>query len=167
MKKLIVLVGAALLSTACNSQEHSKDKAFNEANPDVTEQPKGSWKVNREFDENGNLTRYDSIYSWSSTDSTRNWNLQDRDSLLQSFRSSFRSYFSGADTLGYPGFQANDSLFMKGFFNDDFFESDFGRDFMDLDQIHKRMESMHREFMKRYGESPDPDSIQHKRSEGS
>ena len=26
-------------------------------------QPKGSWKVDREFDENGNLIRYDSIYT--------------------------------------------------------------------------------------------------------
>lgn len=33
-----------------------------------SEQPKGTWKVDKEFDENGNLTSYYSISSWSSPD---------------------------------------------------------------------------------------------------
>ncbi|WAC01988.1 hypothetical protein N7U66_19475 [Lacinutrix neustonica] len=62
MKKYVLVAITALLSMSCNGQ---KRKAKDIENT-VVEQPKGSWKVDKEFDDQGNLIRYDSIYSWSS-----------------------------------------------------------------------------------------------------
>lgn len=151
MKKIALLFLAAILSMSCNSQENKKDGAEqkNEKN-ELTERPKGTWKVDKEFDENGNLIRYDSIYSWSSADAFEDLNLQDRDSLLQSFQSKFFRRFSGSDRFGFNPFFEQDSLFGQRFFNEDFFGSDFGKDFMDIDKMHERMQRMEKEFFERH-----------------
>ena len=68
MKKYIILVFTALLTINCNGQQNETKKSdIKESEENAVEQPKGAWKVNKEFDENGNLIKYDSIYSWSST----------------------------------------------------------------------------------------------------
>lgn len=148
MKRQLVLLFAVLSLAGCNGQEHKEKKK--EEQSEVSEKPKGSWKVNREFDENGNLVRYDSIYSYSSTDELEDFAEMDRDSIFKSFQSQFSRSFRGFDPIMEGGFFTSDSLFMKNFFADDFFENDFGQDFKDLDQMHKRMQAMQRRFLKRY-----------------
>lgn len=154
MKKIAILSWAVLLAVSCNAQEQDKknkeeslDKAKEEQ---LVEVPKGTWKVDKEFDENGNLIRYDSIYSWSSLDNADDIPFKDRDSLLQSFQSKFFSHFQGMEQQGLGNFFRSDSLLMDRFFNDDFFKSDFGRDFMDIDHMRQRMEEMERRFLERY-----------------
>ena len=66
MKKYVLLFMIGMLSVSCNSQ--NKDLKNKESEEKSIKEPKGSWKVDKEFDENGNLIRYDSIYSWSSDD---------------------------------------------------------------------------------------------------
>lgn len=152
MKKYVALAISALLTLSCNSQEKkAKEDAQEGTKAHSTEAPKGSWKVNREFDEDGNLIRYDSIYSWSSGTDLNELAAMDRDSILKSMRSRFYRNFSGFDHEGFSDIFGEDSLFTKQFFNDDFFDSDFGHDFMDIDQIRKRMERMQRKFLERYG----------------
>lgn len=48
MKKYILLFVACLISVSCKGQENQNN---------VVEAPKGTCKVNKEFDENGNLIR--------------------------------------------------------------------------------------------------------------
>lgn len=152
MKKYGILVLSALLSISCNSQENkTEDNARMKGNEEhLTETPKGSWKINKEFDEDGNLIRYDSIYSWSSTTDLDDLATLDKDSVLKSMQSRFYRSFSHFNREGYPGFFGEDSLFTKQFFTDDFFESEFGQDFMDIDRVRERMEDMQRKFMERY-----------------
>lgn len=148
MKRMVTMFLAVFFLIGCQGQE--KKEIEQEEKTELEEQPKGSWKVNREFDEAGNLIRYDSIYSWSSTDDMNDLMSMDRDSIFQSFRSRFSRSFSGMeDFMGESPF-AQDSLFMKRFFADDFFESEFGQDFMDLDSIQRRMEAMQKRFLERY-----------------
>jgi hypothetical protein len=80
-------------------------------------------------------------------------------------QSKFYTHFSQFDfeKEGFPGFFDEDSLFTKRFFTDGFFESEFGKDFMDIDHMHKRMEAMQKQFLERYkplvqekGEHKDP-----------
>ncbi len=119
----------------------------------TAEQPKGTWKVDKEFDENGNLTRYDSIYSWSSTDNLDELAQKNPDSLMQSLRSKFYRNFSGIDDQRFGDLFADDSLFTEQFFDDDFFDSEFGEDFMDIDRIRERMETMQQKFWKGTGQN--------------
>ena len=90
MKKYILLFMIGLLSVSCNGQKNdTKNTETKENEGNIVEQPKGSWKVDKEFDDNGNLIRYDSIYSWSSNGKFDNLSLSDKDSLMQSFKSRF------------------------------------------------------------------------------
>lgn len=152
MKKFLVLLVAALLTISCNSQENKNKEESDKKDEVVIDSPKGSWKVNKEFDEEGNLIRYDSIYSWSSGDDLDELAILDRDSTLKSMQSRFFRNFSqfDFDREGFGDLFAEDSLFTKRFFNDDFFDSEFGRDFMDIDKMHERMEAMQKRFLDRY-----------------
>jgi len=141
-----------LLSVSCNSQNNDiKITETKERNDEkIVEEPKGTWKVDKEFDENGNLIRYDSIYSWSSYDKYNNLSLSERDSLVQSFKSRFFTNFSRFENQGFEDVFSKDSLFSKHFFNDDFFGSDFGSDFMDIDKIRQQMIARQNFFLKKY-----------------
>jgi len=137
-----------LLSVSCIGQKNDIIKEENKIN--LNEEPKGTWKVEKAFDENGNLIRFDSIYSWSSDDNYKNLSLLERDSLMQSLKSRFFTDFSEFSNQGYEEVFSKDSLFTKRFFNDDFFGSDFGSDFMDIDKIREEMIARQKDFLEKY-----------------
>lgn len=160
MKKATTLLMAAVLTLSCDAQEKdSADTLKKEDKQTVAGQPKGEWKVNKEFDEAGNLIRYDSIYSWSSGNDLDELSLLDRDSTLRSLRSRFYREFSRIDEQEFGDLFSADSIFSKRFFNDDFFDSEFGRDFMDIDRIRERMERLQQEFLEKYQSEYEKDSI--------
>lgn len=146
---ILFFTGLMLTLNGCQGQEHKEREMTKEGDNKEVVQPKGSWEVNKEFDENGNLIRYDSIYTWSS-DSLDNLADLDRDSLLNNFESKFYSHFSQFKNQGFGDLFEPDSLFSKRFFNDGFFESDFGEDFMELDRIRKRMMERQKSFLEKY-----------------
>lgn len=152
IKNYGILLMTAILTTGCNSQENKNNEEFEKVDEGITEAPKGNWKVNREFDEVGNLIRYDSIYSWSSGDDLDKLATFDRDSTLKSMQSRFYKNFSqfDFDKEGFGDLFAEDSLFTQQFFNDDFFGNEFGKDFMDIDKMHERMEAMQKRFLDKY-----------------
>ncbi|MCX2764966.1 hypothetical protein [Aquimarina muelleri] len=137
----IYILMLALLSVSCKGQENKTN---------IDEEPKGTWKVDKEFDENGNLIRYDSIYSWSSDNKFDNLSSIDRDSLIQSFKSRFFTNFEKFEDEGFEDVFSQDSLFSERFFNDDFFGSSFGKDFMDIDKIRQQMIVKQKKFLEKY-----------------
>lgn len=140
-----------LLSVSCNGQKNDTEKTeITESEGKIVEQPKGSWKVDKEFDDDGNLIRYDSIYSWSSNGKLDNLSTVDKDSLLQSFKLRFFKNFSDFENNGFDDVFSKDSLFSKHYFNDDFFGSDFGKDYMDIDKITQQMIARQKKFLEKY-----------------
>ncbi|SDS40120.1 hypothetical protein SAMN04515667_2091 [Formosa sp. Hel1_31_208] len=151
MKKYILLFIIGLLSVSCNSQNNDiKNTETKKSEKKIVKEPKGTWKVDKEFDEKGNLIRYDSIYSWSSDDKYNNLSLSARNSLMQSFKSRFFTNFSEFENQGFEDVFSKDSLFTKHFFNDNFFGSDFGLDFMDIDKIRQQMIVRQKKFLEKY-----------------
>ncbi|MDD3773008.1 MAG: hypothetical protein PHC38_10205 [Weeksellaceae bacterium] len=147
---MLVLL-AALLSISCNGQKNdSKKTGIKESEEKIIEQPKGTWKVDKKFDDKGNLISYDSIYSWSSNGKLDNLSTLDRDSLLQSFKSRFFTNFSDFENQGFDDVFSKDSLFSKHFFNEDFFGSDFGKDYMEIDKITQQMIARQKKFLEKY-----------------
>lgn len=64
MKKYSLFLFVALLCCGCKSKNNeSKEWKIDRGKKDLSELPKGSWTVDKEYDENGNLIRYDSSYS--------------------------------------------------------------------------------------------------------
>ena len=145
MKNYILLLFLALLCVNCNGQVDQKIKVENN---DI-ETPKGAWKVNKEFDENGNLIRYDSIYSWSSNSKFDNLSIT-KDSLRKSFRSKFFKNFSEFENKGFQNMFSQDSLFSNHFFNDSFFGSPIGKDLIDIDKLQQQMIQKQKKFLEKY-----------------
>ncbi|MGJ8745953.1 hypothetical protein [Polaribacter sp.] len=151
MKKYILLFMVGLLSVSCNGQNNEKIKSEKEENKtNIKEEPKGTWKVDKEFDENGNLIKYDSVYSWSSHNKLDNLSSNERDSLMHSLKSRFFTNYSGFENQWFDDVFSRDSLFSKRFFNDDFFDSNFGKDFMDLDKLRQQMMVRQKKFLEKY-----------------
>lgn len=147
----MLFIMTALLSVSCSGQKNDSKKIASEKSLDtIVKQPKASWKVDKEFDENGNLIRYDSIYSWSSNSKFDNLSMLGKDSLIKSFESKFFRNFSHFENQGFENMFTPDSLFSKHFFNDDFFKSDFGKDFMDIDNIRQQMKDRQKKFLEKY-----------------
>ena len=101
IKKCGILLLATLITAGCNSQENKNKEETDNKQEVSADAPKGSWKVNREFDEEGNLIRYDSIYSWSSGDDLDRLSSLDRDSTLQAMQSKFYRNFSSFGNQGF------------------------------------------------------------------
>ncbi|ADY30678.1 MULTISPECIES: hypothetical protein [Cellulophaga] len=147
MKKYLALALLICLNVSCNGQNNKE-----ETTPKTAEKvPPGDWKVNKQYDDKGNLIQYDSIYSWSSSNTYNNLSDLEKDSLLHSYKSKF---FSSLHSFPTP--QDIDSIFMDSFFNDDFFSSDFGEDFMQLDKIRNRMLQQQQQFLKKYSSKVEP-----------
>lgn len=150
MNRYILCIMVGLLSLSCNGQKDDVNKEKNDSVKNLVKEPNGSWKVNKEFDEHGNLIRYDSIYSWSSGNQFSNLSAPQRDSLMQALKSRFFMDFSVFENQGFDDIFTEDSLFSKRYFNNGFFESDFGSDLMDIDKIRQRMLARQKEFLERY-----------------
>nr|WP_297917535.1 hypothetical protein [uncultured Allomuricauda sp.] len=135
---------------ACKGKDKKEGAIVKEDNKKEMDQPKGSWKVDKEFDESGNLIRYDSIYSWSSSDSLNYLSGLDKDSLLNSFESKFYSNFSQFRSQGFEDIFEPDSLFSKRFFDKGFFDSDFGEEFIELDNYYERMLERRKRVLEKY-----------------
>ncbi len=111
---------------------------------DSIKPPDEKIKVNKEFDKDGNLIRYDSIYSYSSG----NWNLDDKkmDSIMKRF-------FQDRESMPY-----HDPFEMPDFM----FPHTFPYDFGSMDSIfrqrfedhRKHFDSMQQEYRPRIKGSP-------------
>lgn len=140
----------AILATSCNAQDtenSSKNSSDLEIQKDSLQKPKGNWKVNKELDENGNIIRYDSIYSWSSSGNIKGI---ESDSIINQMRSMMQKRFSMLQSPNLNGFADQDSI-MKPFFSDDFFKDDFFSNrmpsgFPNMDDVMKQMEAMRQNF---------------------
>lgn len=81
---------------------------FGQKNNSIKQQPEEKIKVNKEFDEQGNLVRYDSIYSYSS--SNFNIDAQKIDSIMKHFFPNRASmpFEDGFNNLGFPDLLSQD-----------------------------------------------------------
>ncbi len=134
MKTYAIVSMAALLATGCSAQDKNKPEMAQNDHKSRKEEPKGTWKVEKELYENGNIIKYDSIYSWSSDDSLQNLTNEEMDSIMQHFGAAFGERFGNLNGQDLGGFFNRDSLFTKHFSN--------------LDDIREQMETMRQQFLK-------------------
>lgn len=117
----VFIAGTAMILTSCHENSNGQSPEKNAASPSVKSEqprPKIDIKVNRHFDEKGNLIGFDSTYStyYSNTDPGN----MPVDSLLSSFNMDFWSRQSFDDDSFTTRF-FNDSLLYRDIFHDDFF----------------------------------------------
>lgn len=152
MKKLALALAVACSLSSCNAQEKKSepgDQSHLQDQTEVQTEPRGSWKVSKEVDENGNLIRYDSIYTYSYGNiNGKQIPPRKMDSAMASFQKYMKevmppSFFQGMMT--HPS--ANDSL-RNNFFEKNVFENHWEDFFPEMKQQLRMMDSLHQQFIR-------------------
>jgi len=149
MKKLILMLSIALLTTGCNGQQGEKSATTQQKNKKentVAGQPKISWDVKKEKDKNGNIIRYDSTYTWSYTNADGDSMKVNADSVLQSFHSYFNENFPSIINRSFTQPLWNDSLFYRDFYQDDYFRNRWQQNYFEMDKMFRSMDSIRNQF---------------------
>lgn len=142
---LAVLLLAGI--TGCKAQ-NAQNKNASDSLTIQDNKPKASWKVNRKFDDKGNLISYDSTYVWSYSGDNSSRNIE-ADSVMAAFKKQFDSGFPSffRDEFGGPVW--NDSLFYKDFTAPDYFMQKWHQHYFDMEKMMTQMDSMRNSFLTR------------------
>lgn len=110
--------------------------------------PKIDIKVNKEFDDNGNVIRYDSSYSYIYTYPNGNTEELNMDSIFNSFKPFF--FDRGFDIIHNPfnNFFDEDTFYQHHFFDDDFFMNQFENEMFHFEEMMHKMDSLRNLFLK-------------------
>ncbi|MGQ7869101.1 hypothetical protein [Sunxiuqinia sp. sy24] len=127
------------LLSSCSGQPRSDQM---ESLDSIT--PKTDIVVNRQFDENGNLIRYDSTY-------TQFYNSVEQDSLmadsiLNEFKDRFNLQYPFSDRSYFNDFFFQDSLLQYDFYKKNFFYERFQNNMKRMDSLFQEMDSMKNRF---------------------
>ncbi|SHI57595.1 hypothetical protein [Algibacter luteus] len=137
MKTVYLIPLFCLLCFNCSGQDKQKSEA-------QALKPDANITVNKEYDEHGNLTRYDSIYSYSYSS-----NGKLNDSLKLQFQQHFNNHNFFNDSF-FDDFFGKDSISGGGFYPDNFFQKGFMNHNQHLQHMMKRMDSIQNLFFNNF-----------------
>jgi hypothetical protein len=146
----IFLIVAAIIVTSC--QEKSKgqarvsDKDKTVAVQDSLYKPKVNVKVNRHYDDKGNLVGFDSTYS--SYYSNVKGDTSQMDSLMGSFDLFYNKNYAKGFNNQFNRLFFSDSLRYPDFFHDDFFMKRYELNDLYMRDMMHRMDSVKNKFYK-------------------
>jgi hypothetical protein len=130
----------SLTMTGCNGQaKHEKTDMVQD-----TINPKTDIRVNKEYDANGNLIRYDSTYSYFYSNIENDPALED--SIFRDFRSHFNQRYGFSNEPFFDEFFFEDSLLNYDFYKNDFFSNRFNRDMGSMNHLFREMDSLKNVF---------------------
>ncbi|HEA30062.1 MAG TPA: hypothetical protein ENH91_08735 [Leeuwenhoekiella sp.] len=145
MKKLAMLALVLGLATSCQAQDKNQgNMAKNQT--ESHKKPNEQWTVNKEVDKNGNIVKYDSIYSWSSSGNTQMMNQQGMDSIMHSFTSQFQEGMPNETDSFFENFFNNDQGAPSDFFQN-FFSQDSISENQNIEVIRQQMEALQQRIM--------------------
>ena len=125
MKRLIILLSLIFVGFIIIVAQNPKTNKAKNPKPGKN-QPKEDIRVNREYDENGNLIKFDSIYSYRYSSDSDSMNFDFKD-FPDSFGMNFNMF--------------NDSAFNQSFFKD--FDPFFGSFGQNQDSLMEKFSNMH------------------------
>lgn len=148
MRKIVCLFSVLFVFASCNAQEDKDNKLSQNNDPELAEvKPKENWKVNKEFDEDGNLIRLDSTYTWSFSSDGKEISPGTVDSLMNSFRLRLNSNYPSMFNDDLFGFFTHDSIGASSFFQEDFFMKNWQNRMEEMEKMIQRSDSIHKEYL--------------------
>ncbi|MEZ5084626.1 MAG: hypothetical protein R2750_14470 [Bacteroidales bacterium] len=149
----IIALALSFLITGCNGQtkQETKNRKTDASNPET------NIRVNKEYDENGNLIRYDSSYSYFYSNIENDTTLED--SVFLNFRNYFNNRYRFSNEPFFDNYFFEDSLLHYDFFKHDFFSNRFRRNMEYMDLLFREMDSMKNSFFDRQFPNPDLDDL--------
>ena len=112
------------------------------------ENPKIRIKVNRKYDDKGNIIGYDSTYSYSYTYPNGEKRDISIDSLMNKFKPFFFENSPNFFNNSFDEFFNNDSTFQSNFFDNDFFQKNFKEEKFNFDKMMRQMDSVKNKYLK-------------------
>lgn len=138
MKQFVMITAMImLLMSSCNEQSVENEQTKGP-------EPQTGIKVNREYDEKGNLIRYDSTYAHFYSTITDDKPL--KDSLFFAFRSQFNRRYPFLDRPFMDDLFFEDSLLKYDFYKHDFFTERFRRNMQRMDEMFREMDSIKNQY---------------------
>ena len=128
--------------SGCNGQKGTKEIADSAK----VNAPKTDIRVNKEYDKNGNLIKYDSTYSYFYSNSKNND--VKRDSIFESFKNHFNQSYSFSNEPFFHDLFFQDSLLKYDFYKKDFFYDRFRQNMNRMDRLFREMDSLKNGFYK-------------------
>lgn len=156
MRTIACTLLLALSLSSCNAQDKSKDNiaqqsALNGTDKKDAFEPKGNWTVNKEYDENGNIIKYDSIYSYSySSGNGDTLAIKDVDSVIRSFQKYFEETMPNSFDQGLMKPYWGDAELFDHFFEDNYFHDRWKNDLFNLESRFIRMDSLRNKYLEDY-----------------
>lgn len=137
-----------LTVTGCHAQTEKPDRLSSAS--DTASEPKVSWKVNKQYDDKGNVISYDSTYTWSYRGKRGQDAFVSADNVLRSFRMQFNKDFPGLFNNSLGGPLWSDSLFYNDFLEPDYFMKKYQDHYFDMEKMMQTMDSMKNLFLQRH-----------------
>jgi hypothetical protein len=120
-------------------------------------------KVNKQYDSNGNLIKYDSIYSFYHTSKGRDSVKIALDSVFENFKSTYKNDFRNLLDKNFNELFLSDSLFKYDFPNEDYFKKRYELNTKKFDELFRKMDSLKLNFLNKTNSEP-PANIKRKKS---
>ena len=151
MMKTLAVILFVLFLTGCKGQEKEQPKKEDQEKKEaIAKVPKRQWRVNKQYDDQGNLIKYDSMYSYSYSDMKGDSIMVNLDSIMDSFEGYFEQNFPFGIDDRFSYFPKSDSLFLDDFFKDDYFFDQWEKQPLDVEQMLKKMDSTRNAFLRKY-----------------
>jgi hypothetical protein len=147
MDLIAMLFAVTLIS--CSGQTNKKSE------PDKNvAKPQENIKVNKQYDSNGNLIKYDSTYSSYYSNIKDNKNKSD--SIFNSFKDQFNKKYFFSNNPYFNDFFFQDSLLKYDFYKKDFFLNRFRNNMHKMDSLFWGMDSLKNNFFGKQFMVPGP-----------
>lgn len=151
--KLMLMSILFVVFSGCNGQTQKKpSEKINGGNENIiiadsTNRPRVSVKVNKQYDDKGNIIQFDSTYSYVYSSPTGSMRL-DNDSVFSNFRSFFEKNHPSLMDRNINNIFFNDSLFKYDFFNDDYFQKRFELNEKMFGSMYQQMDSIKKQYLR-------------------
>ncbi|MCF8380961.1 MAG: hypothetical protein K9H49_15410 [Bacteroidales bacterium] len=142
MKRIWLFTFAVIIIlNSCNGQLLKKEKV-----DDTTKlkSPYTDIKVNKEYDEEGNLIRFDSSYTYYYSNIENNDSLSD--SIFYEFKKKFNFAYPFSDKAFFEDFFFMDTLMPYDFYKEDFFLERFKQNMYRMEKLFWEMDSIKNNF---------------------
>ncbi len=148
---MFVFFCISLIFSGCNEKIKNKNEEKDEM---ISENlPQENIWVNKEYDEDGNLIRYDSTYTYYFSKAMENKAIAD--SIFKNFQKMFSESYPFSTKPYFDKLFFQDSLLKYDFYKKDFFYNRFRQNMQLLDKLFFEMDSVKNNyFLKQF---PDPD----------
>ncbi len=145
MKQIIIVLTILGFTAGCDGQQYQDDgKTLPDSSMNV---PQTDIKVEKEYDDYGNLIRYDSVYS--SYYSNIEGDPEIADSIFKEFREHFNTKYPFTTNPFFNDMFFNDSLLKYDFYKDEFFQSRFEDNWRYMEEYFRQMDSIKNQFFEK------------------